>query len=129
MTSQYPSVGAAYEVTIPAAGDSANVVAAFEDYHDDMIVHLGAKANLAGASFTGAISSTGTITSSASSANTAINLVGQASSAIKGGIFYGTTTAGFNVNTTSIGETRKIIISTNEPNTATLQIGDIWVDY
>jgi hypothetical protein len=115
--------------TIPALGDSANVVAAFTDYHTDIASAIDAKSNTSGQAFTGAISSTGTITSSATSANTAINLVGQASSAIKGAIWYGTTTSGFNVNTTSIGQTRKIIVSTNEPATANLQIGDIWIDY
>lgn len=116
-------------VQIPELGDNANIVAAFTNYHTNVAAAIDARANISGQSFTGGISSTGTITSSASSANTAINLVGQASSAIKGAIWYGTTTAGFNVNTTSIGETRKIIVSTNEPATANLTAGDIWVDY
>jgi hypothetical protein len=115
--------------TIPDLGENANIVAAFSNYHVSIADDIASKANTAGQAFTGAISSTGTITSSATSANTAINLVGQASSAIKGAIWYGTTTAGFNVNTTAIGETRKIIVSTNEPATANLTAGDIWVDY
>jgi len=115
--------------TIPDLSDTADIQTAFTNYHASVADDISSKANITGQAFTGAISSTGTITSSATSANTAVNLVGTASSAIKAGLWYGTTAAGFNVTTTTIGETRKIIISTNEPATANLQIGDIWVDY
>ena len=115
--------------TIPDLTYTADIQTALTNYHSSIADDIDSRANTSGQAFTGAISSTGTITSSATSANTAINLIGQASSAIKGAIWYGTTTTGFNVNTTSIGQTRKIIISTNEPNNTFLQIGDVWIDY
>lgn len=127
MTSEIESSG--ISATIPSLDEPADIVAAFTDYHTDIAGAVATKANISGQAFTGSISSTGTITSLASSANTATNIIGQASSAIKAGLWYGTTTAGFDVTTTSIGETRKIIISTNEPDTTKLQIGDIWIDY
>lgn len=40
-------------VTIPASSDAANVVAAFQDYHNDVASYISVKANVSNPSFTG----------------------------------------------------------------------------
>jgi len=56
-----------------------------------------------------------------------VNLFGQASAAVKAGRYY-TGSTGYDPNTTTSTATR-IIISQNEPATANLAVGDIWIDF
>lgn len=140
MPTEYTSPGTPnVTATIPAASDAANIISAFQDYHNDIGNAIVTKANISGQTFTGnvtapnVLATTGvtapTITSNTTHANVhTITLVGQASSAVKGARYFPAAAIGFNPNTATINQTR-VIVSQNTPATANLQAGDIWISW
>jgi hypothetical protein len=131
MPTEYTSSGTPNLIaTIPALTDNASIVDAFEDYHDDIGLAIGSKANLSGASFTGAISSTGTVTANGGTITTnTVTLIGQANAAIAAGRYIsGTGSANVLSNTSSAV---RVWISQANPNACTtaLTTGDIWISW
>lgn len=132
MTSQYsyPAGTPNVTVTIPDLTDDANIVAALQNYHQGVSTAIVAKANIAGQAFTGAISSTGTITANGGVITTnVVTLVGQANAAIAAGRYIsGTGTANVLANTSTAV---KVFVSQANPNgcTAALTTGDIWISW
>jgi hypothetical protein len=131
MPTEYTSSGTPNLIaTIPALTDNASIVDAFEDYHDDIGLAIGSKANLSGATFTGAISSTGTVTANGGTITTNnVTLIGQANAAIAAGRYIsGTGSANVLSNTSSAV---RIWISQANPNACTtaLTTGDIWISW
>jgi hypothetical protein len=131
MPTEYTSSGTPNLIaTIPALTDNASIVDAFEDYHDDIGLAIGSKANLSGATFTGAISSTGTVTANGGTITTnTVTLIGQANAAIAAGRYIsGTGSANVLSNTSSAV---RIWISKANPNACTtaLTTGDIWISW
>jgi len=140
MPTEYTSPGTPnVTATIPAAADAANIIAAFEDYHDDVGNAIVTKANISGQVFSGNVTApnllatTGviapTITSNTAYENVhTITLVGQASSAVKAARYYPAAAASYNPNSATVNQTR-IIVSQNTPATANLQTGDVWISW
>jgi hypothetical protein len=131
MPTEYTSSGTPNLIaTIPALTDNASIVDAFEDYHDDIGLAIGSKANLSGATFTGAISSTGTVTANGGTITTNnVTLIGQANAAIAAGRYIsGTGSANVLSNTSSAV---RVWISQANPNACTtaLTTGDIWISW
>jgi hypothetical protein len=130
MSTEYTSSGTPNLIaTIPALTDNASIVDAFEDYHDDIGLAVASKANLSGATFTGAVSSTGIITANAGVITTStVTLVGQANAAIAAGRYNANATgATFNGNALDTSATR-IFVSKATP-TANITTGDIWISW
>lgn len=117
-------------VTIPELVDDANIVAALQTYHQGVSTAIVGKANIAGQAFTGAISSTGTITANGGVITTnVVTLVGQANAAISAGRYIsGTGTANVLANSSSAV---RVFISQANPNgcTTALTTGDIWISW
>jgi hypothetical protein len=131
MPTEYTSSGTPNLIaTIPALTDNASIVDAFEDYHDDIGLAIGSKANLSGATFTGAISSTGTVTANGGTITTnTVTLIGQANAAIAAGRYIsGTGSANVLSNTSSAV---RVWVSQANPNACTtaLTTGDIWISW
>lgn len=148
MPSQYPSVGAPYEVTIPATADPADVVTAFEDYHDDIITHLTAKANLAGATFTANIAGTNaslsgnvnattvntttnvvtvTVNAATINATTEVNTITARATSFIGNVIPSGTSNGrvtINDSLTAVG---RIFVTSGNTAPTNAQVGDIWM--
>jgi hypothetical protein len=148
MPSQYPSVGAAYEVTIPAVDDPANIVEAFESYHDDVITHLTAKANLAGATFTANIAGTNssfagnvnattvnttanviTVTVNATTVNatTEVNTVTARATSFIGNVIPSGTSNGRVTINDSLASVGRIFVVSGSTAPTNAQVGDIWM--
>jgi hypothetical protein len=132
----FPVEGANVIASIPDLTDDADIVKAFQDYHQDIAVAIVAKANIASPTFTGTVvlpDSTVTNAMLAGSiansklANTSITITGTAVplgssiTTLKGGI-YGAT------STTYTSATR-IFIGPTAPDAAAYspQVGDIWM--
>lgn len=137
--------------TIPALGDAANIVAAFQDYHTSVADDIDSKSPKASPTFTGTVtianlSATALISSTANVNTTAnvnaqyvnttvthanvhtVTLVGQASSAVKGARYYSEGSA-YDPNTASTIKQTRIIVSQQAPLTANLQVGDVWISW
>lgn len=127
MSTEYTASG--LTATIPALGDDASIVNAFEDYHDDISAVIVLKANIAAPTFTGAVSSTGIITANAGVITTStVTLVGQANAAIAAGRYNANATGGtFNGNALDTSATR-IFVSKATPTT-NITTGDIWISW
>jgi hypothetical protein len=140
MPTEYTSPGTPnVTATIPAAADAANIIAAFEDYHDDVGNAISIKANTASPTFTGNVTAPNLIATTnvtATFVNTTtthanvhtITLLGQASSAVKAARYYPAAAASYNPNTATVAQTR-VIVSQNTPATANLQAGDVWISW
>lgn len=140
MPTSYTSPGTPnVTTTIPAAGDPADIVTAFQSYHNNVGNAIVTKANINGQVFTGDITApnllatTGvtapTITSNTAHANVhTITLIGQASSAVKSARYFPAAAASYDPNTATVNQTR-IIVSQNTPATANLQAGDVWISW
>jgi len=162
--------------TVPLIGDPADIVVAFEGYHQSIADDIDSKAPKADPTFSGTVTlpgeiffgandkiefndttdtftftadgtsgtgklSTSNITASGNvitSANIVANttgafssstpnLYGQATAAVRAGRYF-TGATGYNPNT-AVSTATRIIISQNEPNSANLAVGDIWVDF
>ena len=126
----YPSGTPNVTVTIPELTDDANIVAALETYHQGVSTAIVAKANIAGQAFTGAISSTGTVTANGGVITTnVVTLIGQANAAIAAGRYIsGTGSANVLSNTSSAV---RVWVSQANPNACTtaLTTGDIWISW
>jgi hypothetical protein len=131
MPTEYTSAGTPnLTATIPAITDNASIVDAFEDYHDDVGAAIASKANLSGAAFTGAITSTGTIAANGNVITTnVVSLIGQANAAIAAGRYIsGSGSANVLSNTSSAV---RVWISQANPNACTtaLTTGDLWISW
>lgn len=131
--------------TIPASGDAADIVTAFQSYHDDIANALVSKANVASPSFTTQITSPNVIATNNVTATANISgaylisstayanvhtttLLGQAHSAVRGARYYPSAAASYDPNNATVTQTR-IIVSQNTPATANLVAGDIWISW
>ena len=94
-------------VTIPALGDSANITAAFTDYHTSLAPSISAKANLTGAVFTGSVTANIVPTTSATGKVTITNT--------------STSAPG------TYSPVGRIFVQSTAPNAAIVQVGDIWM--
>ena len=128
MSTEYIASG--LTATIPALGDDASIVDAFEDYHDDISAAIVLKANIAAPTFTGNIVATGTVTANNGTITTnTVTLIGQANAAIAAGRYIsGTGSANVLSNTSSAV---RVWVSQANPNacTAALTTGDIWISW
>jgi hypothetical protein len=140
MPTEYTSPGTPnVTATIPAAADAANIIAAFEDYHDDIGNAIVTKANINGQVFTGNVTAPNLIATTnvtATFVNTTtthanvhtITLLGQSSSAVKAARYYPAAAVSYNPNSATVNQAR-IIVSQNTPATANLQAGDVWISW
>lgn len=132
----YPVSGPNVTVVVPDLDDSANIVAAFQEYHQNVANAIVLRANINSPTFTGTVVlpdstvTNGMLAGSIANAKlanasititgTAVNL-GSAITTLKGGI-YGAT------STTYTGAAR-IFIGPTAPDATTYspQVGDIWM--
>lgn len=145
MPTSYTSPGTPnVTTTIPAAGDPADIVTAFQSYHNNVGNAIVTKANINGQVFTANITApniiantkvtTATLTTNAyvdsntiANANAqTVTVEGLAYSAVRGARYFGTS-SNVNAQTTALVNQSKIIVSLNQPTG--LEPGDVWISW
>lgn len=110
--------GATYVATLPDLEDVANIVTAFQEYHDDIESFFALKANLAAPTFTG--------TMTAASITASGTIIGNlnASSTSNGKVTINNTSTTAPGTYTTVG---RIFVQSTQPNANVSQTGDLWM--